>query len=181
MSEKDWTKYFRVIDICYPLSYFDNFHSIDFHYTRTLGVNTKRWSLGSHGRHYRLTEGTTTSKLVELNERNGFVTHLVQLSENTTEIFIHNLANIPYIDRQTWIRTMVVFDETNNLHLSPFLGNNHDLISANDTCVYRLDSFTDASRKLNIQIKLSLKEERAPTSLKFITRIYAKNPVTLCT
>ena len=32
---------------------------------------------------------------------------------------------------------MVIFDETNNVHLSPFLGTNHDLLSANDTAVIR--------------------------------------------
>jgi len=136
--------------------------------------------LGCHGRHFRLNDGLTTSTLIDLNKKNGFSTFSVNVSPNSSEIFVHNLASIQYTERQTWIRTIVAFDDTNNLHLVPFLGNNHDLISANDTCIYRLDSFTDSPRKLVLQIKLSLKEENAPTSLKFITRIYAKNPITIC-
>lgn len=167
---------------------FDNYKSIDFHYTRTFGLDAKMWKLGSHGRHFRVSEHMPMSKLVELNEKQGFFTHYFFADANSSEIFVQNLANIKYVNRLTWIRTIVMFDETNNLNLSPILGSNHDLVSANDTCIYRLDSSKSSScteniksvdRKFIIQIKLSLKEDGAPISLKFITRLYAKNSLSL--
>ena len=87
-----------------------------------------------------------------------FSTHNFWLEGGCAEVFVQNLTDCTYVQRLTWIRkgfknhplkfwsqriflplyrTMVIFDETNNVHLSPFLGTNHDLLSANDTAVIR--------------------------------------------
>ena len=50
---------------------------------------------------------------------------------------------------------MVIFDETNNVHLSPFLGTNHDLLSANDTAVIR--KFSTMKYKAYVKIIANFK------------------------
>ena len=89
ISERDWLKHFRVIDICYPPAYFEKYSHIDFRsetqsytflnffhkkfrYAREVGINAEKWSLGSHARHYKPSENYPVSKLVELNENEGY-------------------------------------------------------------------------------------------------------------
>ena len=97
---------------------------------------------------------------------------------------MQNLCSIKYIDRLSWLRTLVMFDETENKFLTPLLGSDHDLISANDTAIYRLaqsdGESTNGERKMVLQVKLSAKEDSAPSYLEFITRIFVRTTVEHC-
>jgi len=104
ISERDWLKHFRVIDICYPPAYFEKYSHIDFRYAREVGINAEKWSLGSHARHYKPSENYPVSKLVELNENEGYSTHNFWLEGGCAEVFVQNLTDCTYVQRLTWIR-----------------------------------------------------------------------------
>jgi len=192
MAKDDWLKHFRVIDICFPPCYFaDNqFDKMELMDSAVRDVNCRVWSKGSHARHYTPSSEWPVTALIGLNEDNGFITHYFSLSSNPEErnkhLFIQMMFDLAYRDRQTWLKTLLLFDITNNRYIAPYLGECHDLVTANDSVLYQIDEDEKMDCNNNqicelspltdfaIQFKLSPKADSNVDALDYIIRIYSK-------
>ena len=122
---------FSVIDICFPPSYFvDNkYDKIELMQSAVKGVNCETWTKGSHARHYTPSAVWPVTALIGLNEETGFTTHYFSLSSNLEEqnkhIFIQMMFDLNYRDRQTWLKTLLLFDITNDRYLSEGIPNKY--------------------------------------------------------
>ena len=97
-------------------------------YSAVKGVNCETWTKGSHARHYTPSAVWPVTALIGLNEETGFTTHYFSLSSNLEEqnkhIFIQMMFDLNYRDRQTWLKTLLLFDITNDRYLSAGITNN---------------------------------------------------------
>jgi len=193
MAKDDWLKHFRVIDICFPPSYFNDndFDKIELMDSAVKNVSCSVWTKGSHARHYTPSAEWPVTALIGLNENNGFTTHYFSLSSNPDEgnkhLFVQMMFDMNYRDRQTWLKTLLLFDITNNQYIAPYLGECHDLVTANDSVLYHIeeeDEQMDCNnnqicelspiREFAIQFKLSPKADSNVDALDYIIRIYSK-------
>jgi hypothetical protein len=181
ISRSDWLKQFRVVDICYPPIFFENFSKYEIRETAIRGKNCEYWSKGSHARHFTPSPEWPVESLILLNEDNGFNSYKFGLSGSGNQLYIQMMFDLNYNDRLTWLKTLLLFDIERNMYLTPFLGECHDLVTSNDSVIFHIPSAmeTDESnyRRFVLQFKLSPKESTTTDILDYIIRIYYQSSV----
>lgn len=179
ISKDDWFKQFRVIDICYPPLFFESFEKMEVKETAIREKNCAYWQKGSHARHFQPSEEWPTETLIKLNESSGFSTYrfTIKHSKQANQLFIQMMFDLNYKDRLTWLKTIIVFDITRNKYLNPFLGECHDLCSANDSAIFHIEppDMQNVEIEYAIQFKLSPKPNSNVDVLDYILRLYSKS------